>query len=253
MSLMKTMTAEDVRKAMWVYDQKISRHRGLYVVFEGPDGSGKSTLSKNTTEWLGNELGGTGVIATREMGGTAQGATFRQMVLFPKETQSLDLQTETLLCWADRVEGQKQVKEWLDAGIAVVQDRTYFSTYAYQGMLFGQTPLVNKVHTGLNIMNADMVFVLDVNPETIIERVGRRVVKGEEDPVGNDRMDTMTDIQLKNLCHYYQGIEYNLPECARVHESAVIHLDGTLPQDKLLEQVIAHVNRFLDKKEHEAK
>ncbi|AHI60461.1 thymidylate kinase [Erwinia phage Ea35-70] len=252
MSQVKTMTAEEIRKAMWVYDALSNSHRGLYVKAEGPDGSGKSTFVKLLTEWLQTQLGNSRAVMTREMGGTAQGRVFREMVLFPKETQELDLQTETLLCWADRVEGQKQVKAWLNAGIAVVQDRTYFSTYAYQGMLYGQSPLVSKIHSGLDIMNADIVFVLDVDPEDILARVGRREAKGNEDPTGNDRMDVMTDRQLKDLCYFYRGIEHQMPACANIKQSKVIHLDGRQTQEQLLQDAIVHLTRFLDEKEREA-
>lgn len=224
--------------------------RAIWSTAEGPDGSGKSTFVKNLTAWMQEQAGINNVVATHEIGGSAVGQNVRQLILHPKEGQELHNKSKTLLCWVDRVEHQRKVRDLLKSGVAVVQDRTYLSTYAYQGMLYGDSPLVGAVHTQLNIKNPDILFILDVDPETIIERVGNRHASNAVDPVGNDDMDNMNDRQLKDLCYYYRGIEHVLPATTRLKaDTYVVHLDGRKPQDVLLAEAIEHIEKFLAKPE----
>lgn len=224
--------------------------RGLLINYEGPDGSGKTTLAENTFTMMQEDAGINRVQRTHEIGGTAQGKTFRQMILHPKETQELEMATKTLLCWADRIENQRQVRQWLRQGISVVQDRTYLSTYAYQGILHGQSPLVAALHCQLDIKNPDILFILDVDPETIIERVGNRHHSGAVDPAGNDDMDNMDDRQLKDLCYFYRGAEHQVPPTTRLKaDSYIVHLDGRKTQEQLLQDVKMHIEYFIRKPE----
>lgn len=102
--------------------------RGCFVTLEGLDGAGKSTH----VEGLVNHLRGRGldVVCTREPGGTELGETLRHIVL----TQTMQLETETLLMFASRCEHLRTVIEpALAAGKWVVCDRFTDATYAYQG------------------------------------------------------------------------------------------------------------------------
>lgn len=220
--------------------------RALWVKAEGPDGSGKSTLVKAIAQWMQEEVGINNAKATHEIGGSSIGQNVRQLILHPKEGQTLNNASKTLLCWVDRVEHQRDVRALLKRGTAVVQDRTYLSTYAYQGMLYGDSPLVAAVHSQLNIKNADILFILDVDPATIIERVGNRHASNEVDPVGNDDMDNMDDRQLKDLCYFYRGIEHQMPATARLKaDSYIVHLDGRKSQEELLQEAIMHIELFM--------
>jgi len=105
-----------------------SAKRGGFITLEGVDGAGKSTH----IDWLVEQLRGldVSVIRTREPGGTPLGETLRQLLL----SNSMTLETETLLMFAARREHLKQVIEpALADGIWVVCDRFTDATYAYQG------------------------------------------------------------------------------------------------------------------------
>jgi dTMP kinase len=102
--------------------------RGRFITLEGVDGAGKSTH----TDWIADLLRSLGhrVVTTREPGGTPLGETLRGLVL----TESMTLDTETLLMFASRCEHVAQVIEpALAAGEWVVCDRYTDATYAYQG------------------------------------------------------------------------------------------------------------------------
>lgn len=102
---------------------------GLFVSFEGGDGSGKSTQSRLLGEWL-TGLGRT-VVLTREPGGTELGRVLRREVLHGGH---VDPRTEALLYAADRAHHVASlVRPALAAGSVVVTDRYLDSSVAYQG------------------------------------------------------------------------------------------------------------------------
>jgi dTMP kinase len=102
---------------------------GLFVSFEGGDGSGKSTQSGLLGEWL-TGLGLT-VVLTREPGGTELGRVLRREVLHGGH---LDARTEALIYAADRAHHVASlVRPALAAGSVVVTDRYLDSSVAYQG------------------------------------------------------------------------------------------------------------------------
>lgn len=102
--------------------------RGRFITLEGVDGAGKSTHAS----WLAEAVRSLGhrVVTTREPGGTPLGETLRGLVL----SESMTLNTETLLMFAARCEHVAQVIEpALARGDWVVCDRYTDATYAYQG------------------------------------------------------------------------------------------------------------------------
>ena len=80
--------------------------RGLFLVFEGIDGAGKSRQMDYTAEWLVAK--GRAVTVTREPGGTAIGAKIRSLLLDPNN-KNLDPQTELFLYAADRAQHIQEI------------------------------------------------------------------------------------------------------------------------------------------------
>lgn len=102
--------------------------RGRFLTLEGVDGAGKSTHAS----WIAQALRDQGltVLETREPGGTPLGERLRDCLL----SESMSLETETLLMFAARSEHLRQVIEpALAAGTWVLCDRFTDATYAYQG------------------------------------------------------------------------------------------------------------------------
>ena len=105
--------------------------RGVFVCFEGGEGSGKSTQARLLSERLTER--GYVPLLTFEPGDTPVGKELRRIVLSP-ETGELSHRTEALLYAADKAEHvEKLVKPALDHGAVVVTDRYVDSTLAYQG------------------------------------------------------------------------------------------------------------------------
>ncbi len=105
--------------------------RGLFITFEGGDGSGKSTQLALLVEWLG-QLGRT-VVTTREPGGTPLGDELREIVLHSRG--HITAKSEALIYAADRAHHiATKVRPAIDRGEIVVQDRYIDSSVAYQGV-----------------------------------------------------------------------------------------------------------------------
>ncbi|GGR47479.1 dTMP kinase [Nocardioides luteus] len=105
--------------------------RGVFVCFEGGEGSGKSTQSRLLHEALSAR--GHRVLLTFEPGDTAVGKDVRRIVLSP-ETGDLDDRTEALLFAADKAEHiESMVRPALERGEVVITDRYVDSMLAYQG------------------------------------------------------------------------------------------------------------------------
>ena len=103
----------------------------LFITFEGPEGSGKTTQLKLLAEWLSEQ--GKDVLATREPGGTAISEAIRGILLDPTHTE-MQPEAEILLFSAARAQIVAQViRPHLQGGGIVLCDRYADSTLAYQG------------------------------------------------------------------------------------------------------------------------
>lgn len=104
---------------------------GKFIVFDGPDGSGKTTQLALLRDRLVSE--GTQVVATRDPGGTVIGDRIRQ-VLLGYDLREMDVRCETFLFMASRAQLVAEIVEpALADGAVVLCDRFISSTYAYQG------------------------------------------------------------------------------------------------------------------------
>jgi dTMP kinase len=105
--------------------------RGLFVTFEGLDGSGKSTQLRRLKEWL--EANGFSLTVTRQPGGTRTGDRIRALLL-DSRTENLSPLAELGLMFSDRAQSIAEVIEpALEAGRIVLCDRFTDSSEAYQG------------------------------------------------------------------------------------------------------------------------
>ena len=153
---------------------------GVFVCFEGGEGSGKSTQSQLLTEWLREQ--GYAVLLTFEPGDTIVGRELRRIVLSP-ETGELSDRTETLLYAADKSEHvDTVVQPALDRGDVVITDRYVDSTLAYQGA--GRSLDVDEVERvarwATHDLRPHLTVVLDLDPRHGLSRfAGRDRIEGE--------------------------------------------------------------------------
>lgn len=142
----------------------------MFITFEGPEGSGKTTQIRLLAEWLRNQ--GWGVVTTREPGGTRIGNGIRSLLLDVDHTE-MTPRTETLLFNAARAQIVYEViRPALQAGQIVLCDRFADSTLAYQGYGYGQdrAELGRLICYATGGLTPDLTLYLDVHPEVGLAR-----------------------------------------------------------------------------------
>lgn len=138
---------------------------GLFITFEGIDGSGKSTQSRLLAERL--RTAGYDVVHTREPGGSPGAEEIRALVL-EGDPDRWSAQTEILLFTAARRDHLERVIEpALAAGKVVICDRFADSTRMYQGLRgAGLRDIVDQLHSLMIGREPDLTVLIDMDPNT---------------------------------------------------------------------------------------
>ncbi|MCW2880224.1 MAG: dTMP kinase [Sphaerisporangium sp.] len=157
--------------------------RGLFIAFEGGEGSGKTTQSRLVAIWLRDQ--GFDVVQTREPGSTKVGMRLRA-ILLDSAHQGLSARAETLLYAADRAEHvEKVIRPALYRGAMVTCDRYVDSSLAYQGAGRELEPQdvakVNSWATGGLV--PDLTVLIDVPPTAGLSRLGSPADRIESEPM----------------------------------------------------------------------
>jgi len=145
---------------------------GVFITFEGPEGSGKSTQIRQLVADL--EAAGRSVLLTREPGGTPAGDRIRS-ILLDRSSEMLEAETEMFLMLAQRTEHwRKVIKPARAEGRIVLCDRYFDSSLAYQGYGRGiDIEAVRRLHIeflGQEFL-PDLTVLFDLAPEEGLERV----------------------------------------------------------------------------------
>ena len=157
--------------------------RGVFITFEGGDGSGKSTQILAARDWFASR--GREVVVTREPGGTELGAEIRRLV--QNGPEDVDARTEALLYAADRAyHVTTVVAPALERGAVVLGDRYIDSSLAYQGAArsLGVDEISSLSAWATRGLYPSLTFLLDLPPE-----VGARRRTDAPDRMERESMD----------------------------------------------------------------
>lgn len=146
---------------------------GLFVSFEGIDGSGKSTQARRLADAL--RAAGREVVLTREPGGSPGAEEIRRL-LVEGEPGRWSAETEILLFTAARRDHlERTIGPALARGATVVTDRFADSTRVYQGTARGDlSALVDRLHALMIGRSPDLTFIIDLDPELALARTDAR-------------------------------------------------------------------------------
>ena len=149
--------------------QQLNMGNGLFITFEGIDGSGKSTQSEILASTLSAQ--GHNIVKTREPGGSV-GAELIRNLLVSGDTDRWSPETEILLFTAARRDHmEKTIQPALDAGKIVICDRYADSTRVYQGVARADLrETVDQLHDIIIQKEPDITFVIDADPENSLAR-----------------------------------------------------------------------------------
>lgn len=149
---------------------------GLFITFEGGEGSGKSTQIKLVKTWLEQTFPGREILITREPGGTPEAELIRN-ILVTGAAEKLSVEAEALLMIASRTEHvQKVIIPALQRGAIVLSDRFSDSTLVYQGLAHDLPveELIAIHEFGFDDLQPDITFLLDVPAELGLKRAEHR-------------------------------------------------------------------------------
>lgn len=179
-------------------------NRGKFIVFEGGDGSGKSTALEKIYDFLVEE--GIDCIKTREPGGIKISEDIRSIILDTKNTK-MDRKTEALLYAAARRQHLvEKVIPALEEGKIVLCDRFIYSSLAYQGYARGisveEIFQINKFAIGEYMPDLNLFF--DISPEVGLERIEKNKDR-EVNRLDLEKLDFHTRVREG----YYRLVEEN--------------------------------------------
>ena len=151
---------------------------GLFVSFEGIDGSGKSTQARRLADAL--RALGHGVVLTREPGGSPGAEEIRALVLCG-EPDRWSAETELLLFTAARRDHlERTIRPALAAGQVVLCDRFADSTRMYQGLSRGDLrKSVDALHDLMIAQEPDLTLLIDMDPAAGLARARARATPEE--------------------------------------------------------------------------
>jgi dTMP kinase len=203
---------------------------GLFVTFEGIEGSGKSTQARLLAESL--KTPGREVLSVREPGGSAIAEKIRALLLDPANTAMTPL-AELLLYEAARAQLVAEiVRPALDRGAIVVCDRFYDSTTAYQGVGRGLTnvdfTMLNRLATGGLV--PDATIFLDVPVEIGLRRANNRSA--------GDRIE-------REPVEFHNRVRQGFQAVAAAEPNRVHRLDGERAPEALASDILRLVNEIM--------
>ena len=204
---------------------------GLFVVFEGGDGSGKTTQVRLLAKALAEA--GHRVVTTREPGGTDIGEKLRSLVL-DHGNGEIDARTEALIFAASRAAHAHQlIRPSLAEGAVVLCDRYIDSSAAYQGAGrgLGVDPVTQLSLWATENLVPDLTILLDVPLNAGRDRAEARGAA--------DRMESESD-------EFYTAIHATFGRLAADHPERYAVIDGTGSIEKVHEQVLTAVKMALD-------
>ena len=195
--------------------------RGLFITFEGPDGSGKSTQIEKLATYLKEQ--GYEVVLTREPGGTKISEKIREIILDPDNKEESGV-TEALLYAASRAQHvAEKIKPALAEGKIVLCDRFMDSSIAYQAYARGLGEDVIEINLfAIQGCNPDLTIFLDLDPAI-----------GQERQIKRGKLDRLEQEGLNFQYKVYEGYKQLInkyPERFRL-------VDSNRPHDQVHEDI----------------
>ena len=200
--------------------------KGIFIVFEGIDGCGKSTILPLVTEQL--KLVGFPVLITREPGGTNCPAAEEMRNILLKSSVSLCAEAEMYLFAASRAQHIRNfIIPHLQAGEIVISDRFLWSSLAYQGVGINLgKELVAMINApAVQGLSPNITFLLDISPKKAWERIKDK---------RHDRFE-------KEGIKFLRKIRKAYLQLAKANPNNTVIINAALPPDKVAQAIFKEI------------
>ena len=197
--------------------------QGIFIAFEGGEGTGKSTQSKLLAQWLERE--GETVLLSREPGGTELGKDLRK-ILLGHETGDISPRAEALLYAADRAHHVYSViRPALDRGEVVISDRYFDSSAAYQGAgrVLNPTEVARISRWATESLYPTLTILIDLPAEIGLGRLQSR-----------DRLEAESN-------DFHERVRQEYLQLAMMDPERYFVVDGTQSVEEINNQITARV------------
>ncbi len=202
--------------------------KGLFISFEGGEGSGKSSAINVVKEKL--EADGYKVVVTREPGGISVSEQIRDVILAVDNKMSKE--TEALLYAASRTEHlYAKVIPLVNDGYIVISDRYIDSSLAYQGYARGiGIEKVLEINMFAREYLPKVTYFFDVRPEVGLARI-----------VGRDKIDRL-DLEAFD---FHQKVYDGYKEVCKLYPERIKVINGERPIELIIEDVYNDIKKYL--------
>lgn len=198
--------------------------KGLFIVFEGGEGTGKTTAIDAIYDWIiGNKLN---CIKTREPGGIKISEQIRQVIL-DKENKSMDARTEALLYAAARRQHLvEKVIPALEEGAIVLCDRFIDSSLAYQGYArnLGIEEVMNINKFAIEEYMPDISILFDLDPKIGLERINKNTCR------------EINRLDLEKL-DFHEKVRKGYDTVYENNKNRIVKIDASKSKENVIEQI----------------
>jgi dTMP kinase len=208
--------------------------RGVFITFEGMDGSGKTTQMRRLARRLKRE--GHTILQTAEPGGTEIGAQIRSILLDSKN-HDFSATAELLLYFAGRAQNVEElILPALESGTIVLSDRFTDSSLVYQGCGrgLGSETVLALDRIACRGLKPDLTLLIDVDLATSLSRAKARNLRGKR----TDRMEEQDAAFYEKVRDAYLALAAAEPD--RIHT-----IDGGTRLELVAEQIWKVVSKYV--------
>ena len=205
--------------------------KGMFITFEGPDGSGKTTVASAVCQLLLDR--GFEVVHTREPGGIEIAEQIRNVILDPKNT-TMDAKTEALLYAASRRQHLvEKVFPSVAQGKIVICERFIDSSLAYQGYgrQLGFDEVLNINLFAIDNTYPDLTIYLDVDEQVGLDRLSDREFK--------DRLD-------QESIDFHHRVSEGYKEVLRRFKDRITVVDASKSLEEVIDECLNIILEYLN-------